>query len=297
MPTTAPDPFRLDRAAVRSGFERAGPGYDAAAVLQSHVRMELLSRLELVKLDPQVIVDLGCSTGLGARELKRRFRASTVIPMDFARSMLRQTARHSSWLRPLRPVCADALQLPLVNGKVDLLFSSLLLHWVEDLDAALAEVRRVLSPGGFFAFATLGPDTLSELRQAWSVADPGVHVSGFRDMHDVGDALSRAGFSEPVLDVERLTITYDSVAALRRDLKTTGAGNASAARSRGLGSPRRWQRMVEAYEGLRSEGTLPATCEVVYGAAWNGGSRQGAAMHEGEARIPLHAIKRRTTSR
>jgi len=288
-----PDPFRLDRAAVRAGFERAGASYDEAAVLPAHVRTELLSRLELVNLDPKVVVDLGCGTGQGARALKRRFRASTVIALDSANGLLRQAARHSSWLRPLHPVCADALQLPLADSTVHLVFSSLLLHWVDDLDAVLAEVRRVLAPGGFFAFATLGPDTLRELRQAWAAVDDGLHVNGFRDMHDVGDALSRAGFSEPVLDVERLTVTYDSVAALRRDLKASGAGNASAARSRGLTTPRNWNRMVLAYENLRSGGTLPASCEVVYGAAWNSSSRQGASAHDGEALIPVHAIRKR----
>ncbi len=287
------DPFRLDRSAVRFGFERAAKSYDAAAILPTHVREELLSRLPLVNLSPKVVVDLGCSTGQGARELKRRFRACTVIALDSAFGMLRHAARHSSWLRPFKLVCADAQRLPLADASVDLIFSSLLLHWVDDLDAALAEVRRVLAPGGFFAFATLGPDTLRELREAWAAADDGVHVSGFRDMHDVGDALSRAGFSEPVLDVERLTVTYDDVAALRRDLRDTGASLAGAQRARGLTSPRRWQRMIAAYECLRSGGTLPATCEVVYGAAWNGGSRQGATMREGEASVPVHAIRRR----
>ena len=293
MRQALPDPFRLDRAALRAGFERAGAGYDEAAVPQAHVRAELLSRLELVNLDPKVIVDLGCGTGQGAKALKRRFRGASVIALDVAASMLKQAARHSSWLRPLLPVRADALRLPLTDGVVDLVFSSLLLHWVNDLDAVLAEVRRVLAPGGFFSFATLGPDTLRELRQAWSAADPGLRVNGFRDMHDVGEALSRAGFSEPVLDVERLTVTYDDVAALRHDLRATGAGNACAARPRGLTTPRSWQRMVAAYESLRSGGTLPATCEVVYGAAWNGGSRPGAAVRQGETRIPVHAIGRR----
>ena len=281
---------------MRAGFERAGSeggAYDAAALPQAHVRTELLARLDLVNLAPKVIVDLGAGTGQGARALKQRFRGSTVIALDSSPALLRQARRRGSWLRPLQTLCADALRLPFKTGSVDLVFSSLLLHWVDDFDAALAEVRRVLAPGGFFAFATLGPDTLRELRAAWATADDAPHVMGLRDMHDVGDALSRAGFAEPVLDIERLTVTYSDVATLRHDLKATGAGNALAGRRRGLTTPRRWRRMSEAYEALRTDGVLPATCEVVYGACWNGGSRPGSAMLEGEARIPIHAIGHR----
>ena len=172
MYTPPPDPFRLDRAAVRAGFERAGTSYDEAAVLQAHVRVELLSRLELVNLDPRVVVDLGAGTGQGAQALKHRFRRATVIALDSAFGMLRQAQRRGSWLRPLKPLCADAMGLPLKDGSVELMFSSLLLHWVDDLDAVLAEVRRVLAPGGFFAFATLGPDTLCELRAAVALRPP-----------------------------------------------------------------------------------------------------------------------------
>jgi malonyl-CoA O-methyltransferase len=192
-------------------------------------------------------------------------------------------------------LCADALQLPLRDSCVDLVFASLLLHWVDDLDGLFSEVRRVLRPGGFFAFATLGPDTLHELRHAWAEAGDAasIRVMGQRDMHDVGDALARAGFAEPVLDIERITLTYPHIAALCHDLKATGARNATAARPRGLTTPRHWQRMVAAYETLRCNGTLPATCEVIYGASWGGGPHRGASMQHGEVSIPVSSIKHR----
>jgi len=154
-----------------------------------------------------------------------------VIGLDPAPGMLRETRRRSGWLRPLRSVCADVMQLPFRDQSVNLMFSNLMLQWCDDLDGALGEIRRVLAPDGFFAFTTFGPDTLRELRTAWAAADGGTHVSGFRDMHDIGDALTRAGLSEPVMDVERLTMVYPNVAAITRDLKVIGAHNATAARA------------------------------------------------------------------
>src|SRR5580693_7640123 len=280
-----PDAFVLDRRAVRAAFDRASGSYDAAAVLQARVREELLSRLDLIRVTPEVVVDLGCGTGQGARQLKDRYRSATVVALDPALGMLRETRRRSGWLRPLQRVCGDVFQLPLRDGAVDLMFSNLMLQWCDDLDAALREVRRVLAPEGFFAFTTFGPDTLRELRSAWVAADGGTHVSGFRDMHDIGDALTRAGLAEPVLDVERLTVVYPDVAAITRDLKGIGAHNATAARARGLTGKGRWRAMTAAYETQRQAGLLPATYEVVYGAAWGARGRPAAAAVHGEVQI------------
>jgi malonyl-CoA O-methyltransferase len=288
-----PDAFVLDRRAVRAAFDRASATYDAAAVLQTRVRDELLSRLDLVRIAPQVIVDLGCGTGQGARTLKDRYRRATVVGLDPALGMLRETRRRSGWLRPLQRVCGDVLQLPLRDGTVSLMFSNLMLQWCDDLDAALAEIRRVLAPDGFLVFSTFGPDTLRELRAAWAAADGGTHVSGFRDMHDIGNALTRAGLSEPVLDVERLTMVYPDVAAITRDLKVIGAHNATAGRARGLTGKGRWRAMTDAYEGQRRSGLLPATYEVVYGAAWGARGRAATPALDGEVRIPVNAIRRR----
>jgi malonyl-CoA O-methyltransferase len=286
-----PDSFVLDRRAVRAAFDRASATYDAAAVLQTRVREELLSRLDLVSIVPEVVLDLGCGTGQGARQLKGRYRGALVVALDPAPGMLRETRRRSGWLRPLQRVCADVFQLPFIDGAVSLIFSNLMLQWCDDLDLALTEIRRVLAPGGFFAFTTFGPDTLRELRSAWSAADGGAHVSGFRDMHDIGDALTRAGLSEPVLDVERLTMLYPDVAAITRDLKCIGAHNATAARARGLTGKGRWRAMTAAYETQRQAGLLPATYEVVYGAAWGARGRPAAPIVRGEVQIPVSAIR------
>lgn len=290
---TSSDLFQLDKAGVRAAFDRASATYEAAAVLQSRVADELVSRLEPFDFQPEVILDLGAGTGRAAAELKRRYRRSLVIALDLAPGMLREAARHRTLFRRFERVCADAARLPLESASVDIVFSNLMLQWCDPLDEVFAEVRRVLKPQGFFTFTTFGPDTLKELRSAWAEADTHNHVNRFLDMHDVGDALVRAGLQEPVLDVDRTELTYSDGMAVMRDLKSIGARNATAGRPRSLVGRNRLQRVLAAYESFRKDGRLPATYEIVYGAAWGSAGRPAASVHAGEVRISPSDIRRR----
>lgn len=291
------DAFRLHGPGVRASFDRASARYEAAAVLQTRVADEVLNRLEPFRFTPEVVLDVGAGTGRMTGELKRRYRRALVIAVDLAPGMLREAKRHQQLFRRFERVCGDAARLPIADASVDVVVSSLMLQWCDPPDPAFAEIRRVLKPDGFFAFSTLGPDTLRELRSAWAEADglahPYNHVNHFTDMHDVGDALVRAGLCEPVLDVDRIQLTYPNALALMRDLKTIGAHNVTAGRPRGLLGRARLQRMQDAYESFRRDGRLPATYEVVYGVAWGAAGRPASAMVGGEARIAPGAIRRR----
>ena len=289
----APGGHAIERGEVRRAFDRAAATYDAAAELQRRVRDELLSRLDYVKLEPAAVLDLGAGTGHAALALKRRYPASTVLAVDLAESMLREARRRQTLFRRFQRVCADAAALPLRSASVELVFSSLMLQWCDVPDGVFAECRRVLRPGGLLSFTTFGPDTLVELRRAWAAADDGVHVSRFLDMHDVGDALVRAGFAEPVMDVDRVTLTYAEVRDLMRDLKAIGAHNAASGRRRGLTGRSTFARVVDAYERERRDGRLPATYEVVYGHAWAPAADGRRADSSGEVRVPIHSIGRR----
>ena len=262
------DPFDIDLARVRRSFGRSARNYDAAAVLQGRVRDELLGRLDIVRLEPAAVLDLGAGTGHASIALKRRYRSSQVVALDLAEGMLREAGRRQTLLRRFRRVCGHAAALPLREASIDLVFSNLMLQWCQDPDAVFGECRRVLKPGGLLTFTTFGPDTLYELRRAWAVADERTHVNRFIDMHDLGDALVRAGLVEPVMDVERFTLTYAEVRELMHDLKAIGAHNANAGRPRGLTGKGAMARMITAYEAYRRDGRLPATYEVVYGQAW-----------------------------
>ena len=281
------DIYHIDKARVRASFGRAAESYDAAAILQKQVREEMLSRLDLVKISPHTILDAGCGTGAASYALQNRFTKSQVVSLDFAQPMLqktRQTAGNTGVVRQLKSLisgnrhhllCADIEALPLANDSTGLVWSNLAIQWCNDLDMALQEFHRVLQPEGLLMFSTFGPDTLRELRTATNQQTGHTSVSRFIDMHDIGDALVRAGFSAPVLDVERYTLTYDDVKSVMRDLKSIGAHNATDGRARGLHGRSFLQHMEASYEqfrlGSKAEGgKLPATFEVVYGHAWRG---------------------------
>jgi malonyl-CoA O-methyltransferase len=280
--------YTLDTSWVRRSFDRASSTYDAAAVLQAEVRELLLGRLGLTALNPRVVLDAGAGTGHASRALKRRYPTAFVLAVDSSLGMLRAAARQRSWWRPFARIRADAQALPLKDGVVDLILSNFMLPW-SNPDAVFAEFRRVLAPRGLLSFTSLGPDTLKELRDAWSRVDSYTRVSQFIDMHDIGDALVRAGFAAPVLDVERYTLTYADARRLAADLKAVGARNATAGRLKGLTGPRKFAAMQAAYEVHRRDGRLPATYEVVFGQAWAPiAPRQAAA----ERSISLEEMQR-----
>lgn len=284
----------LDAGAVRRHFDRASASYDDSAVLQAQVRQQLLDRLAWIAFEPEAIVDLGCGTGHGAQALAGRWPRARIIAVDIAPGMLREASRLDAG-QQFERVCADALSLPLPGASVDLVFCNLMLQWCDDLDAAFAEITRILRPRGLLTFTTFGPDTLIELRGAWREADDYTHVSPFADMHDIGDGLVRAGLVEPVLDVLRYTLTYPDVRALMRDLKAIGAQNATTGRPRGLTGKQRLRVVERAYERHRRDGLLPASYEVVFGQAW-GATGKPDHGQDGEFAIPVSAIRRRSGS-
>ena len=294
--------FQLDRRAVARAFDRASVSYDAAAALQERVRNELLSRLDELKTQPRAVLDLGAGTGHATRALKHRFPRSLTVAVDIAPGMLERARAQSRWLRRFERVRADAYALPFRDHSFDVVFSSLMLQWCDDLDAVFAEISRVLAPGGLLLFSTFGPGTLGELRDAWAAGKPRPvqdnHVNHFFDAHALGSALMHAGFLEPVLDIDRIVLRYPDTMTLMRELKAIGAHNVTRGRSRGLTGRARLASMTHAYEALRRDGSLPATYEVIHAVSWGGERRQ--PENEGfprEALISPSAIRRKQQQR
>jgi len=265
----------VDRRQVRRNFARAAASYDGAAVLQREVGSRMLERLDYVRVEPQRVLDLGCGTGASLTALQERYPKAQLIGADLSDAMLQTGRGQRSRLRWLLPflrgnktplVAADAAALPFKSAAMSMLWSNLMLHWLDDPLPAFREMHRVLEVDGLLMFSTFGPDTLKELRN--SFGDGYVHTQRFGDMHDFGDMLIECGFADPVMDMEVLTMTYASLDDLFRDLRQSGAACAMQARRHGLMGRNSWQEMRAAYEKLAQDGRLPATFEVIYGHAW-----------------------------
>ncbi|MCG6933663.1 MAG: malonyl-ACP O-methyltransferase BioC [Gallionella sp.] len=274
--------FEIDKHEVRRAFSRAAAEYDGAAVLQREVCTRMLERLEYVRLQPARILDAGSGTGWGTRRLSQKYPSAQMVALDIASGMLQAARGSSGWWQILfggtrqMQVCGDMEELPLAANSIGMVWSNLAMQWCNDLPATFAEMHRVLEVEGMLMFSTFGPDTLKELRRAFSGVDRHNHFNRFTDMHDIGDMLVHSGFSEPVMDMEYITLTYDDVRGVLQDLKAIGAHNATAGRGQGLMGKAAWKSLVENYEGMRSNGKLPATFEVVYGHAWKQQPRQTA---------------------
>jgi malonyl-CoA O-methyltransferase len=279
-----------NRRAARRGFDRAR-AFAQARPVHDEARRRLFERLTWTRIEPQVAVDLGSAAGAGAAELARRFPAARVLALDSSLGMLRDTAVNPGSVTPL---AGDAERLPLRAHCAQLLFANLLLPWCLP-PAVFAEAARVLTPGGLLIFATLGPDSLQEIRRAWAAVDDRVHVHAFFDMHDLGDLALAAGLAEPVIDVDRIEVSYADLGSLVRDLRASGAVNVANGRRRSLTGPNRWRAFEQRLLAQRCDQRLKVTLELVFGQAWGRGPMESTYSAEpAEVGISIDRIGRRS---
>jgi malonyl-CoA O-methyltransferase len=280
----------IDVARVRELF--ADPARVAASdFLRREVASRMHERLALVKIAPLQVLDAGCGTGADLALLQKAYPAAQIIGVDAVPAMVESAKAPAPAMRALNQmlsrllpakagidlVCADFGNLPFGLNSLDLVWSNLALHWHPQPDRVFAEWRRVLRVDGLLMFSNFGPDTFKELRAAFAAMDETPHALPFVDMHDFGDQLVEAGFSTPVMDMEKITVTYDTADALLADVRAFG-GNPLATRRRGLAGRAAWQRMLDALEAQRRpDGKLGLTFEVIYGHAFRPAPRTTAA--------------------
>jgi malonyl-CoA O-methyltransferase len=282
-----------ERRATRRSFDRASR-FDDASFVHDETRRRLLERLDLFDLAPRVVVDLGCATGRGALALAARYPTARVLAVDSSAGMLRAARARCASSPAIAPLGGDAERLPLREHSVQLVLANLVLPWCRPPEL-FAEAARALADGGLLLFATLGPDSLQELRAAWGAADSALHVHAAFDMHDIGDLALAAGLAEPVLDVDRLEITYASVTSLVDDLRSCAAVNVAAGRRRGLTGARRWSAFESGLAGGGNGSRFAITLEVVLGQAWGRGARPARReTGSGEVAVPLTSVRRRS---
>lgn len=264
----------------------AAPEFDAFAFVHERTRQGLIDRLAPMTLRAERVVDLGTATGAALPVLKKRFPRARIHGVDLSLDMLRQQPAGLFSRRSL--VCADAARLPFGDDSIDVVFANQLLSFTDDIAGVCREIGRVLRNDGIFAFALLGPDSFGELRAAWArVGDGTAHVASFPDMHNVGDALVRAGLRDPVLDVDRLRLRYETPAALYRDLAAVAARNSLADRGRGLMTRQRLRAFEQAL--FAGDEALILDLELVYGHAFGG----PVPAPGGPVRISAESIGRR----
>lgn len=300
---SAPIPWHT--ATVRTRFDRASATYADVAVVQREVGNRLLERFDVMRVAPRTILDIGCGPGTHTAALAARFADASVIAVDQSPAMVARAAPPERGLlaripglanlrkRPsVRGLVADMAALPLPREHADVLWSNFALQWANDLPALFAEWNRVLKVGGVMMFTAPGPDTLQQLRNALTRAGepPDERVQRFTDLHDLGDMLVHAGFADPVMDMEVITLEYSNAAALWRDLKAQGASNSMQNRPRGLLTPRRLRSIEAELEAGRIDGgPIRIGVEVIYGHAWKVAPKKTA---EGHGIVRLESIGR-----
>lgn len=252
----------LDKKKIAQSFGRAAATYDSVAQLQRDVGAELLLKLPDDLPVNARILDLGSGTGFFTRQLVQAYPDAQVIGLDIAEGML-QFARNTAsdlihWL------CGDAENLPLADHSIDLIFSSLAIQWCNNLPQLMAELARVLKPGGRVYIATLGPATLHELKTAWQQVDDYVHVNRFAPLTEITAALELSGLQLMQLQSMEQRLHFERVNDLTRELKALGAHNINSGQPEGLTSRVRLIAFKHAYEQFRSEQGLPASYDVIY---------------------------------
>jgi len=281
-----PGPIPLfDRALHRRRLDRAAPGY--ADFLKRRAADDMVFRLEAIMRRFPVAVDLGARNGAFAGALAAsdaREKIDLLIETDLSALML---ARGDVGL------VADEERLPFKPDSLDLVVSSLALHWTNDLVGALIQARLALKPDGLFIGALFGGATLTELRQSLLSAEAelsggaSMRVSPFADASDAGGLLQRAGFALPVADVDRITVRYAHPVELLRDLRAMGETNVLLERSpltrKVLG------RALELYaeQFTEADGRVRATFEIITVTGWSPHESQQKPLPRGSAKMRL----------
>lgn len=275
---------------ITKSFDDIAAQYHKACPLREEILSRMLERLPLIKIAPEIILDLQALTTTAAPALSTYYSNAHIISQDLSQKMLKQGRCYDAH----HLVCASGYNIPLENNTVDLVFSCLGLHWYEDMPRLIKEIGRVLKPTGLFFFTLYGPDTLKEFRDAWQGVNDYSHVQAFFDMHDIGDLLLDSQFQEPVMDMEFITLKYKQINSLIRDLRAQTPTNYLNDSRRGFTPKGEWSLMQKNYEKLRDEkGYLPATCEIIYGHAWGmDTTKKQQRDEEGNIIVPMQKILR-----
>lgn len=273
----------FDRRVVRGRRDRAAGGLGRHDFLYREIGERLVDRLDDVRRDFPLALDLGCHSGTLARTIGGRGGIETLVSCDLSPRMAEAA--------PAPALAGDEEALPFARASFDLVLSSLSLHWVNDLPGALTQVRLALKPDGLFLSAMFGGQTLSELRRVLGDAEIALEgglsprISPFAEVRDAGNLLQRAGFALPVADAETITVMYPDPLKLLADLRGMGEANAAIERRRGFSRRATLLDALSRYRDLYAgdDGRIPATFQVIYLTAWAPDPSQPKPLRRGSA--------------
>jgi SAM-dependent methyltransferase len=286
-------PLIFDRRLLRARRLRAA-ALGPSTFLIERVAEELSERLASVLRQFECAVDLGTPHDAVCSVLAASAKVGWIVAADpLAGAPGWRMARQADAAR--LAIAADEEALPLREGSIDLVTSALALQFVDDLPGTLLQIRRALKPDGLLLAALAGGDTLTELRQAFAVAEVEIEdgisprIAPFADIRDLGGLLQRAGFALPVTDVERVTVRYASPIALMHDLRRMGATNAMVERRRRPLRRATLERMVDIYADRFADrdGRIRATFEIIWLSGWAPHESQQRPLAPGSARQRL----------
>ncbi len=290
-PGTSPSSRPLDVAALARVARRLHAAPEAPW-LHGEVARRMAERLPIIKLQPQVLADWNAFLGAGGALLAQTYPQARRVAVEDGQRLVAPPAAASPWWSPRRwrggePAPARA-PAELTAGQVQLLWSNMGLHFAPDPAALMRQWHRVLAVDGFLMFSTLGPGTLTRLQALYAAQGWAPPFAPFVDMHDLGDMLIEAGFADPVMDQEIVTLTWPTPEALLAELRQLG-GNASPRRHAGLRTPR-WRQRLLALLGAQAgaQGRIALDFELVYGHAFRPPPRPRVAAR---TEVPLDDLR------
>lgn len=289
-----------NRTIIEKIYTKTVKTYEQAATIYQETGRRLLERLDYIRIDPKIIIDVGCGLGQDALYLAERYPQAQIVALDLCKAMLQFDAELpaekviNSTQSSIQLIQSDMQCMPFITESVDMIYANQSIQDVPDMKKLFQEFYRVLRPGGVLFFTTLGPDTLKELRQAWACVDTYSHINPLPDLHHIGDALLAQRFTQPVVDSEQITVHYREPMQLLNDLKAQGSYHTGPRQRRGLMGIDARDVLIESLEKQRLDNNkIPLTYEVIYGHAWRDKTQFTQDHSTGEVAISLDSLRRR----
>ena len=292
---SVPIPQLFDIRALRWNRQRAVASYDKFAFLKDEAALRLVDRVDLMRRDFDLCLDIGAHDGRLSQRLAPLGKIRTIVQSDPASSFSNHFFPNNENRRAVPFAVHDFTDIPFADNSFDGVFSCLNFHWVDDLPGLFVQIRRLLRPNGLCLVNLLGGDSLYELRSSLIAAEQDI-TGGFSprcapmaDIRDVGGLLGRAGLALPVADVDRLTVNYPNMFRLMKDLRGMGEQNVLLARARYPTRRAVFLRAAEIYRDKfgQANGSIPATFEIITLTGWAPHESQQKPLRPGSARTRL----------